>query len=269
MKRNLLISFMTLFLLPHVCFSQVPREAEAKKLDLEASRLVRLEEYKQAQGPFIPGPAACAAIEQEVKSLLGYIKFLQEELRSAPPSVKPLFVKLLRETIKEFGIKREELRQCLRDNLPNLPDLVPHTVTIQVNHTQRTICVAAVIHNRGGADVDGPFKVAIGIGVKKAGVYIYSEEIFEVPEEVIIEGEGGVYITECSQRELIYRDQDPGAEYDINILVDVEHIIGELNEGNNYFSTKWWTISPTAAKKPTPFKIQSKVDLKKEQTLKR
>lgn len=49
MKRNFLISIIILFLFPLICLSQEDREAEAKKLYLEASRLVRSEDYTMAE----------------------------------------------------------------------------------------------------------------------------------------------------------------------------------------------------------------------------
>ena len=49
MNRYLLISLILLFLFPSICFSQVDREAEARKLYLEASQLVRAEDYTMAE----------------------------------------------------------------------------------------------------------------------------------------------------------------------------------------------------------------------------
>ena len=130
--------------------------------------------------------------------------------------------------------------------------LVAATVKIKVNHSAGTVCVAGVIVNAGYVSVSGPFEVAIGITYVKAGVTISSQEIFEVPEGVSIPGRGGRYTTPCSTRELIYRDEDYGALYELEVLVDVRQIVDELDEGNNHLYVKWWTVSPTTAKAPTP-----------------
>ena len=129
-----------------------------------------------------------------------------------------------------------------------VPELEARTVTIDVNHTARTICVHAVLRNISGVDVNGPFKVAIGITrhVGPSGL-ISSQEIVLVPANVTIAKAGGEHTTDCSQRELHYRDDDPYAVYDLEVLADVEDVLDEFDDwGNNRFKTEWWTISPNS-----------------------
>jgi hypothetical protein len=202
-----------------------------------------------------PIPAACSVIAAELEQIESALRFLQEELQTASPSLKPVIIREIARTQSERAAKRRELRNC---QSANLPDLVARTVTIQVNHTEKTICVAGIIRNIGKADASGPFKVAIGITVRKNGVLISSQTIFEVPESVTIEADGGELTTECAQQELIYRDEHPDAVYELEFLVDVEHIVKEFKEGNNHIRLTWWTISPSTVKRPLPIKIESR-----------
>jgi hypothetical protein len=143
------------------------------------------------------------------------------------------------------------------DALLKVPEIQVRSAQITVNHSEGKICVSGIIRNIGGKDVHGPFKVAVGI-TRYTNIalnhFIFSEEIIEVPANVTIPANGGEYVTEpCSIRELVYRDKDPNALYEFDILADIENVLPEFDDwGNNRFTTKWWTVSPGLA---TPFKI--------------
>ena len=130
-----------------------------------------------------------------------------------------------------------------------VPEINVRTVQIQVDHSAKTICVSAVIRNEGGSDISGPFRVAIGITRftnLALNHFIFSEEIIEVPAGTTIPAAGGEYTTEaCSSRELVYRDLDPNAVYQFDILADTDNVLIEFDDwGNNRFTTDWWTYSP-------------------------
>lgn len=134
-------------------------------------------------------------------------------------------------------------------NPKNLPDLRARTVTITVNHTQKTCCVAAILQNNGDVDISGPFIVAIGITVRQPnGVLISSEKKVQIPSSVTIPAFGGEYTTECSQSRLFYCDEVGSLPnhgglraYWLEVIVDLEHQVQEINESNNYFETLWCT----------------------------
>lgn len=158
-----------------------------------------------------------------------------------------------------------ETTDQLIDALARVPEIQARTVVVNINHGVPSICVSGVLRNIGGNDIQGPFKVAIGI--TRYTVYppgpgippvIFSEELVEVPPDVTIAKNGGEYQTDCSTRELVYRDQDPNAVYEFEILADVEDVIDEFDDwGNNRFKTKWWTVSPGIE---TPFRIEKGLD---------
>ena len=156
-----------------------------------------------------------------------------------------------------MGCTREFTREIVGASL-RVPDLEAHTVTIIFHHTERTICVHAVLRNISGVDIKGPFRVAIGITrhVGSSGL-ISSQEIVEVPASATIAKGGGWYTTDCSQRELVYRDEDPNAVYDLEVLADVDDVFVEYDDwGNNLFKTQWWTINPNSK---SPLRIEYEV----------
>lgn len=130
---------------------------------------------------------------------------------------------------------------------PPYPDLCAYQIYVNVNHSLRRICVGAVVRNLGGAPPERSWQVAIGITYIKQGVTISTQEIFTIPQNQIIGPDG--FETPCSEGELIYRDEDSGAVYTLEALVDVAQELIDLDRGNNYSQvTTWWVNPATAAK---------------------
>ena len=132
---------------------------------------------------------------------------------------------------------------------PKYPDLALGQFYVQLNHTAKTICVGVNIRNYGAATTES-FKVVIGISVKNT----YSEEIFTIPENTIIVGD---FQSPCSQRELIYRNDDWGAVYTFYALLDSEYAVVDTNRANNYDEQTWWTYSPAMLKTTKPVRIEA------------
>ena len=145
------------------------------------------------------------------------------------------------------------MAEDLIDASIKVPEIKVRTVTILQDDSQRTICVAGVIRNIGYVDVKGPFKVAIGItqwttqtppvpGFPRR--MLSGELTVTVPDTVTI-AKGGEYTTECYKFPLAYRDEDPNATYDLEVLADVTNVIHEWDDwGNNDLKITWWSIKP-------------------------
>ena len=134
-------------------------------------------------------------------------------------------------------------------------DLLAKTFKILVNHSERKIYVSGLIRNVGYETVRGPFLVAIGIIVPKAGVTYTIQELIEVPESITIPP-GVEYEVGNTSCELLYRDEDNNAVYTFELLVDVNHEIDEDNRGNNHIYMTHWFVSPTVAAQKKPLKLQ-------------
>lgn len=130
---------------------------------------------------------------------------------------------------------------------PPYPDLVAGSIFVRVNHTNQRICVGALIRNEGGGPPGRPWQLAIGITFVKAGVTISSQELFTISQNQVI-GWGG-FESPCSEAELVYRDEDAGAVYTLEALVDVNHELVDLDRSNNYREGKTWWVNPSAVAK--------------------
>jgi len=124
--------------------------------------------------------------------------------------------------------------------IPPFIDIVAKTFRISVNHTQRQICVSGIVSNEGNALPGKAVQVAIGVTVVIAGVTRSQQEIFTIPSSALLPG---VQVeTECSTAPLVYLDEDSGAKYTLELLVDFNHEVADLDRGDNYRSiTTWWT----------------------------
>ena len=91
------------------------------------------------------------------------------------------------------------------------------------------------------------WQVAIGITYVKQGVTISTQEIFTIPQNQVIDSEG--FQAPCSQAELIYRNEDAGAVYTLEALVDVCQELVDLDRGNNFLQVKTWWVNPATAAK--------------------
>jgi hypothetical protein len=128
---------------------------------------------------------------------------------------------------------------------PLYADLVARQFVVQVNHTAKTICVAGVIDNIGYASARGPFQVALGITYTPKGVTTSSQSTFTIDEVPV----GPGFRTPCVTKPLIYRNEDAGAVYRLELLVDLNNDINELSGGNNFTWADVWWVKPSAIPK--------------------
>jgi hypothetical protein len=219
-------------------------------------------------------PPQCAPIASEIGELEAERAELQQELREAPPSVKPILIREIRKISLELARKRQELRECQQQNPPApRPDLVAQTVILRVNHATRELRAAALIRNIGRGNASGPFRIDSAATLIKGNVTTSFVRVFEVPAGITIFGEpvleqsslvaipGGVtpsreYVTEEMIVPLCYRDENPSCVYEFEFIVDAEQVLAETNEGNNRFFARWWTTTPAAVQRETPFVIE-------------
>lgn len=177
--------------------------------------------------------------------------------------------------------RRQDLRACLQQNPPPpRPDLVAQTVVLNVDHAARKIGAAALIKNIGRGNARGPFRIDFAVTMIRGGVTTSIVHVFEVPAGITIFGEpvlepaaaglaaipGGTtpsreYVTERMELPLFYRDESPSCVYELEFIVDAEQVVGETNEGNNRFFARWWTTTPAAAQRDTPFTIEAEAVL--------
>ncbi|MEZ5355488.1 MAG: hypothetical protein R2762_22865 [Bryobacteraceae bacterium] len=228
--------------------------------------------------PELQTPSACAPIASEVDSLEQERAALQQELVTAPPGLKPFLIREIRKIGLELAAKRSELRQCLLMNPPPpRPDLVPVTVLLKLNHATRKLGVAALIRNDGLGSAHGPFEIHLAVTLFRGGATTSIVRVFEVPAGVVLAGVPVAdpnaqaalpghgftreYLTESMEVPLCYRDETPSCRYEFDMLVDAEHVVAESNEANNQVLLKWWTTTPGAARRETPFVIESEGQL--------
>ncbi len=121
------------------------------------------------------------------------------------------------------------------------PDLAFGQWYFNINHQAKTLCVGYTLRNVGRSAPSSSFRVVVGTYLRKNGVGIYSEEIFTIPEDAII---GAGFQTPCSQKELVYRDEVPDAEYTFYALIDPNFELIDTNRSNNSSELKWRFYSP-------------------------
>lgn len=141
---------------------------------------------------------------------------------------------------------------------PPYLDLAVSQVYINVNRSEGTMCAGAYVENLGGAPPDQPFKIAIAVSFKQAGEASSEEqksfvEVFPIAQDVAFP-----FKAPCTEAPLVYRDLDPAAKYDIEVVVDPEYELYDLNRTNNKYCISWWILSPAMAKKTKPVKLDFK-----------
>jgi hypothetical protein len=121
------------------------------------------------------------------------------------------------------------------------PDLAFGQWYFQVNHQTQKVCAGFTIRNVGRSAPGRSFQVVVGINLQANGRNIYSEQIFTIPEDAII---GPGFQTPCSERELVYRDEVPDANYTFYGLIDPNHELIDTNRSNNYNEINWRWYTP-------------------------
>lgn len=233
----------------------------------------------------------CVGISNEIDSLESERNDLQAELKDASPSMKPFLIREIRQINLELNQLRQQLRLCQEQNPPPpRPDLLAQTVILHVNHAARQLGVAALIRNIGLGNAYGPFRIDLAATIYRGGTTTSLVQTYEVPANVVIYGQpvatqgsalqaasfapfpGGVippflnhdYVTEDMLIPLYYRDENPSAVYEFEFIADSEQQVAETNEGNNHFFARWWTTTPEAIQRQTPFIIEAKAELSNE-----
>jgi len=220
-------------------------------------------------------PSQCAQIAGEVKQLELERAELQQALSEASPLLKPYYVREIRKLGLELAPKRQELRECLQNNpSPPRPNLLAKAVILKVSHATRRLGVSALIRNIGRGNARGPFRIDLGITMKRGTSIISSGFVFEVPASVTIAGEqvfhpaqalsaipgsttlSQEYATEEVEYPLYYRDENPSCIYEFEFIVDSEQMVSETNEQNNRYFVRWWTTTPTGVRGGIPFVIE-------------
>ena len=102
----------------------------------------------------------CKPIRDEIDGLEAMVDSLQEELRTAPPGMKPGLIKMIRETREEIGDLRADLRSCEQQNPPQPPseNVVLTTATCPIcAGEQERVWRHVALEQLGvdGVDVDG------------------------------------------------------------------------------------------------------------------
>lgn len=220
-------------------------------------------------------PSQCAQLASEIENLEIEKAGLQQELAEAPTNLKPFLLREIRRVNLEIARKRQELRECLQQNPPlPRPDLVAQTVILNVNHATRKLGAAALIRNVGKGNARGPFRIDLAVTLIRGGVTTSYVRVFEVPAGITIFAEpvlappeaiaipGGTtlsseYVTERMEVPLCYRDESPSCVYELEFIVDTEQVLAETSEGNNRFFARWWTTTPAATQRDTPFVIEA------------
>jgi hypothetical protein len=156
------------------------------------------------------------------------------------------------------------------------PDLAEKGVVLTLDHTARTLGVAALIQNVGLGNASGPFEIDMAVTLDRGGfttsyvnnfevpvsVTLYAKPIFELAlarSAVVVptpfETE---YLTDRMEVPLYYRDEDPSAIYTIDYLVDAEYQVPDTDRPNNIFHAIWWTTTPGASRRGKPFVVESR-----------
>lgn len=131
---------------------------------------------------------------------------------------------------------------------PPYVDLVAKTMQLYVNHSEGSLCVAGILYNSGNSiptPHSGTITVAIGITVVIEGITRSQEEQFTIANRELLPG---VQIeSDCSKAPLVYRDEDPGAKYTLELLVDLHHEVTDVDRSNNWVRFPWWITNPANA----------------------
>ena len=138
----------------------------------------------------MPEASMCVGISNEIDALEAERNGIQQELQSAPPSMKPFLLREIRRINMQLGQLRQQLRACQEQTPPVArPDLVARTVQLHVNHSTKKLGVAALIKNVGRGPAHGPFRIDLAATLYRGGVTTSFVQVFEVPAGVTLYGE--------------------------------------------------------------------------------
>ena len=126
---------------------------------------------------------------------------------------------------------------------PPYADLYAHpSFRIRSDHEQKRLYVSGFVGNAGNAPPQRAVKVAVGITVRIAGVLISTEKVVTMGQG-LRPGDLEPTLPQASAP-LAYFNEDNGAKYTFEILVDFHHDVIDLSRANNYYSYTWWAIDP-------------------------
>jgi hypothetical protein len=218
-----------------------------------------------------PIPSQCAAIANEITALEQEKALFQQQLKEAPPSMKPLYIREIRKIGLELVHRRQELNVCLSHNPPSArPDLRPIGIVIKKDHTKGELRVAPRIKNVGKGIARGPFRIDLAVTIYRGNMTTSIVHPFQVPAGVVLYGEMVIqqlvsidditwsqeYTTEDMIVPLYYIDENPSTKYDFDFVVDINFDVLESNELNNTFHARAFFVTPTALQRDQPFTIK-------------
>ena len=191
-------------------------------------------------------PVQCKELETTLRNLNFQLKQLQAELHGGSRA-KAAIIDDIVDVLDEISITEASLNTCISQNPPPppplFPDLVAKTFQIVILGTQKRVRFSAVIKNEGNKDISGPIDVVMGAEYRKSGVLFSIQQMVHVPSNVTLFAHGAEYITDYLETELVYRNQDSGAKYSLEVIIDPEQHIPEINRANNHLQMPWWTVS--------------------------
>lgn len=112
------------------------------------------------------------------------------------------------------------------------------------DHAQKRLYVSGYLGNRGVAPAAAAIKVAVSVTVRLRGELVTAERVVTTGFGL---RPGALELTSPpTEAPLVYLDEDDGAKYLFETLVDFTHDVADLSQATNYASLVWWTHSPHA-----------------------
>jgi hypothetical protein len=137
-------------------------------------------------------------------------------------------------------------------NAPPYADLRAYAFLVYRHDAEGRIGVTGQIWNVGNSSAGHDFDVAIGVTVVIAGVTRSQEEIFRLDGSL---SAGSTVETPESSAPLVYREDDPGAVYQLEMLVDLNFEVSELSRGNDHLGPFPYWFNRMPVTRTEPFKI--------------
>lgn len=132
------------------------------------------------------------------------------------------------------------------------PDLfASQSFRIRQDHASRRLYVSGFVGNRGNQAAPAHVKVAVGVAVRIAGKLISTQRVYTMGKNL---RPGEFQLTDPpTVAPLAYYNEDNGAKYLFEILVDFNHEVLDVSRGNNYSSYTWYAYDPQAVNGDEPF----------------
>ena len=191
-------------------------------------------------------PVQCKELETTLRNLNFQLRQFQAELHGGSRAKADIIDDIM-EVLDEISLTEASLNTCISQNPPPPPPLSPDLVAklfrVVILGAQKRVRFSAVIKNEGNKDISGPIDLVMGAEYSKRGVLFSIQQVVHVPSNVTLVANGAEYTTDYLETDLVYRNQDSGAKYSLEVIIDPEQHIPEINRTNNHFQMTWWTVS--------------------------